>query len=75
VWCAKDQQNAMTMAKAGEPVDPQQCDNPIASHYQAGQTAGVTGTPALVLDNGTLMPGYLPPAQLKQRLDAMLAAK
>ena len=74
VWCAKDQQNAMTMAKAGEPVEPQQCDNPIESHYKAGMTAGVSGTPALVLDNGTLMPGYLPPAQLKQRLD-MLAAK
>ena len=74
VWCAQDQQNAMTMAKAGEPVEPQLCDNPIEAHYKAGMTAGVTGTPAMVLDNGTLMPGYLPPAQLKQRLD-MMAAK
>jgi thiol:disulfide interchange protein DsbC len=73
VWCAADQQNAMTMAKAGEPVEPQKCDNPIESHYKAGMTAGVSGTPALVLDNGTLMPGYLPPAQLKQRLDALAA--
>jgi len=73
VWCAQDQQNAMTMAKAGEPVEPQLCDNPIEAHYKAGMTAGVTGTPAMVLDNGTLMPGYLPPAQLKQRLDMMAA--
>lgn len=71
VWCAADQQNAMTMAKAGETVDPKQCDNPIEAHYKAGVTAGVTGTPALVLDDGTLMPGYLPPAQLKQRLDML----
>lgn len=71
VWCADDQQQAMTMAKAGESVDPKQCDNPIADHYKAGLSAGVSGTPALVLDNGTMMPGYLPPAQLKQRLDAI----
>lgn len=69
VWCAADQQEAMTMAKAGEPVKAQKCDNPIEQHYKAGITAGVSGTPALVLDDGTLMPGYLPPDQLKQRLD------
>ena len=74
VWCAKDQREAMTLAKAGEVVEPQTCDNPIEAHYKAGVTAGVSGTPAIVLDDGTLMPGYLPPAQLKQRLD-MLAMK
>ena len=71
VWCASDQQQAMTSAKAGEAVDAKTCDNPIADHYKAGVTAGVSGTPALVLDNGVLMPGYLPPIQLKQRLDSM----
>ncbi|TDR20794.1 thioredoxin fold domain-containing protein [Marinicella litoralis] len=71
VWCAADQQQAMTLAKAGEPVDPKKCDNPIAEHYKAGVTAGVSGTPALVLENGMLMPGYLPPLQLKQRLDSI----
>jgi thiol:disulfide interchange protein DsbC len=73
VWCASDQQEAMTLAKAGEPVEAQTCDNPIEQHYKAGITAGVSGTPALVLDDGTLMPGYLPPAQLKQRLDLISA--
>jgi thiol:disulfide interchange protein DsbC len=71
VWCAKDQQEAMTLAKAGETVEPKKCDNPIEEHYKTGLTAGVSGTPALVLDDGTLMPGYLPPAQLKQRLDLL----
>ena len=71
VWCAADQRNAMTMAKAGEAVDAKVCDNPITAHYNAGMAVGVTGTPALVLEDGTLMPGYLPPAQLKQRLDMM----
>lgn len=71
VWCAANQQEAMTLAKAGEPVEPKKCDNPIEQHYKTGVTAGVSGTPALVLDDGTLMPGYLPPAQLKQRLDLL----
>ncbi|WP_154222408.1 thioredoxin fold domain-containing protein [Marinicella rhabdoformis] len=74
VWCANDKQEAMTLSKAGEPVEPKTCDNPIAAQYKAGVTAGVSGTPAIVLDDGTLMPGYLPPAQLKQRMD-MLAMK
>lgn len=74
VWCASNKQEAMTMSKAGELVQPKACDNPIASHYKAGVTAGVKGTPAIVLDDGTMMPGYLPPAQLKQRMD-MLAIK
>lgn len=73
VWCAADQQQAMTLAKAGETVEPKTCDNPIADHYKAGMSSGVSGTPALVLDNGTMMPGYLPPDQLKQRLDALAA--
>jgi len=71
VWCAADQQQAMTSAKAGESVDPKKCDNPITEQYKAGLSAGVSGTPALVLDNGTLMPGYLPPEQLIQRLEQL----
>jgi len=71
VWCASDQQKAMTMSKAGEPVEDRTCDNPIAEHYNAGVSSGVSGTPALVLDNGTIMPGYLPPQQLKQRLESL----
>ena len=74
VWCAADQQEAMTLAKAGEPVEAKTCDNPIEQHYKAGVSSGVSGTPALILDDGTLMPGYLPPAQLLQRLE-LLAKK
>lgn len=73
VWCAADQQQAMTLSKAGEEVPAKTCDNPIAEQYNAGLAAGVTGTPALILDNGTIMPGYVPPVQLKQRLDSLNA--
>ncbi|MNF31627.1 Thiol:disulfide interchange protein DsbC precursor [compost metagenome] len=64
VWCAKDPQAAMTAAKSRQPVTTAQCDNPVAKQYALGQMIGVSGTPAIVLANGKLIPGYQPAAQL-----------
>ncbi len=69
VWCAKDQHGAMTDAKAGVAVEPARCDDPVELHYEAGKAIGVTGTPAIVLESGTLIPGYVPPDELLGRLD------
>lgn len=74
VWCAADQQTALTQAKQGADPDPEQCDNPVAEQYQLGVALGVTGTPALLTDDGTLIPGYVPPEQLRARLDKMAQA-
>ncbi|MCJ7814488.1 MAG: DsbC family protein [Xanthomonadales bacterium] len=71
VWCAADQQSALTQAKLGAEPDPEQCENPIAEQYQLGVALGVTGTPALLTKDGTLIPGYVPPVQLRERLDSM----
>ncbi len=68
VWCSADQQNAMTTAKNGEAIKPATCSAPIAAHYNLGQAAGVTGTPAIVFENGTMIPGYKPPQALLQDL-------
>lgn len=73
VWCAEDQQDAMTQAKMGSDPDPLQCENPIAEQYQLGMALGVTGTPALLTANGTLIPGYMPPEKLRARLDELTA--
>jgi len=69
VWCAKDQQISMTKAKAGESLPQANCDNPIASQFNLGQQLGVTGTPALLLGDGTLLPGYRPAKDLAAMLD------
>jgi thiol:disulfide interchange protein DsbC len=74
VWCSDDQQEALTQAKLGAEPDPDQCDNPIAEQYQLGQALGVTGTPAILTSDGTLIPGYVPPEQLRERLDKMASA-
>ena len=73
VWCSDDQQAALTLAKNGAELEPQKCENPIAEQYNLGHELGVTGTPALVTNDGTLIPGYMPPAQLRQRLESMEA--
>ena len=71
VCCADDQRAALTLAKNGDDPEPQKCPNPIADQYELGRELGVTGTPALVTSDGTLIPGYMPPAQLRQRLESL----
>ncbi|MCF6263952.1 MAG: thioredoxin fold domain-containing protein [Xanthomonadales bacterium] len=71
VWCAGDKKKAMTEAKEGDDPVPMVCDNPIKEQYDLGVKLGVSGTPAMVTSDGKMIPGYVPPKQLKQRLDAM----
>jgi thiol:disulfide interchange protein DsbC len=71
VWCAKDRQAAMTEAKSRKELPEAKCDNPVAKQYELGQLIGVNGTPAIVLANGDLIPGYQPAPELaRQALEA-----
>lgn len=74
VWCSADRNEAMTLAKSGKDLEQKTCDNPITSDYQLGQKIGITGTPALIAEDGTLLPGYMPADQLLTRLDALKQA-
>jgi thiol:disulfide interchange protein DsbC len=73
VWCADDSRAAMTDAKAGKPVPARTCDNPVKEHMRLGEMTGVTGTPALVLPDGELLPGYVPASRLSAYLDGKKA--
>lgn len=66
VWCAKDQQAAMNKAKARQEVPAATCDSPVAKQYELGQMIGVQGTPAIVLADGQIIPGYQPAPQLAE---------
>ena len=64
-WCSDTPGETLTELKNGGSVEARQCaDNPVADHYRLGQQMGVNGTPALVLANGELIPGYRPAADL-----------
>ena len=70
VWCSPDRRNALTMAKLDRKFETSSCDASIVqSHFTMGQNVGLSGTPAIVLDDGTLIGGYLTPDQLLARLE------
>ncbi len=69
VWCAEDRNVAMTKAKSGENTGTKKCDNPVKDHLDLGVQLGVNGTPAIILEDGSLLPGYVPPSKLSKELN------
>ncbi len=69
VWCADDQQKAMTDAKVHSSIAAKTCTNPVKEHYDLGAGLGVSGTPAILLNDGRMIPGYKPAADLIKILD------
>lgn len=69
VFCASDRKEAMTLAKAGQEIEMKDCDNPVDREYALGEALGVTGTPAIFLENGELIPGYVPAARMSAILE------
>jgi thiol:disulfide interchange protein DsbC len=73
VWCEDNRQEAMTRAKAGETLTgSRDCKNPVKEHMKLGETMGLRGTPAIVLTDGEMLPGYVPADKLAMALDSKL---
>jgi thiol:disulfide interchange protein DsbC len=64
VWCAKDSLKAMDSAMLGKPVENKVCVNPVRDHMMQAKYFEVNGTPNIILDNGDLLPGYVPAKEL-----------
>jgi thiol:disulfide interchange protein DsbC len=71
VWCSDDQNAALDRAKAGESLEKKSCDNPISQHQALAETLGIRGTPAIMLENGYLNPGYVPATKLVKQMESM----
>ncbi|WP_438970133.1 DsbC family protein [Methylophaga sp.] len=69
VWCAQDRRDAMTRAKQGEELEANTCDNPVKAEFEIGRKMGVQGTPALFMESGQMLPGYVPAERLKEILE------
>jgi len=73
IWAADDPQTAIHNGKVNRQF-PKTGDNlakfqtVIQQHHALGRELGISGTPAIFLPNGEMVGGYLPPAQLFQRL-------
>ncbi|AYA63280.1 DsbC family protein [Alteromonas sp. RKMC-009] len=70
IWCAKNPQEALTRAKsiANPTFAKEDCDNTVAEQFVAGRKLGIRGTPAIIFDNGTMLPGYKPADVLIQEI-------
>ena len=72
IWCASDRKSALTLAKLDREFDTAKCDASIVQdHYVMGRDVGLNGTPAIVLEDGTLIAGYLAPDQLAAQLERL----
>ena len=68
-FCADNPQETLTKLKNRETVPMNVCeDNPVAKQYELGSAMGVRGTPAIFLSDGTMLPGYMPAAELAAKM-------
>jgi len=78
VWCAKDRNKAMNFAKGGAKLEQLQqvaqvengkaCEESVGKQFAAAREVGVTGTPTLFMENGQIIPGYVPADRLMKIL-------
>ncbi|MDT0596598.1 bifunctional protein-disulfide isomerase/oxidoreductase DsbC [Glaciecola petra] len=68
IWCSEDPHQAITDAKAGKSVDDASCENEVAEQFKFGQRIGVSGTPNIVLPNGSVIAGYQPASVLRNTI-------
>jgi thiol:disulfide interchange protein DsbC len=69
VWCSADRNDALTRAKLGQELKTKPCtNNPVARSYALGQEFALQGTPAIILPDGEMLPGYVSPDELVQQL-------
>jgi len=69
VWCSKDRNQAMSSAKSGENLKKKTCDNPVKQHMALAKKLNVKGTPTLMLEDGQIIPGFVPVDRLIKLLD------
>jgi len=70
IWCTADKAKAFDQAMKGDAVSPATCKTDISKHYALGVQFGIQGTPAIILENGMMIPGYQGPKEMAAMLDA-----
>jgi len=78
VWCAKDRNKALTFAKGGAKLEQLQalaqvddktsCSKAVDRHLNKAREIGISGTPTLFMEDGQIIPGYVPASRLIQML-------
>lgn len=74
IWTATDKNAAFNEAEQGKKFDGK-TSNIVKKQYELGNQFNVSGTPALVLENGVMIPGYISPDELLAILKQQLPEK
>jgi thiol:disulfide interchange protein DsbC len=69
VWCSDDRKKSLTQAKNGQNLPAGDCDSPVLAHHALGNELGISGTPALIFPDGTVIPGYMDAERLATMLN------
>jgi thiol:disulfide interchange protein DsbC len=64
VWCASDRNAAYSQAISGKDPAVASCKDPVDEHHKIAEEVGVNVTPVIIMQNGKMIPGYLPAKQL-----------
>ena len=64
VWCNPDRNWALSDAKKGNTPTLLNCKHPVDQHVEIVRSLGVSVTPVIILENGRIIPGYIPAKQL-----------
>jgi thiol:disulfide interchange protein DsbC len=72
IWCAPDRAKAWldVMSSGKLPDNKGDCETPIARIAELAGKLNIHGTPALVFENGRLVPGAIPQAKIEELLQA-----
>lgn len=68
VWCSNDKRASLDKVMAGGKVAMKTCPNPVMEDLNLVELFRINGTPSILLDDGELIPGYIPPKDLIQKL-------
>jgi len=71
VFCSNSPAQNMTLAMKGEFNQENSCENTIISQYQLAMEFGINSTPTMILPDGGIKVGFLPPAALQGVLDRL----
>lgn len=68
VWCAKDRAKAWQdlMLKNQVPKNKGDCETPIGRNIALANQLNISGTPALIFEDGRLAPGAIPKEQIEK---------
>jgi thiol:disulfide interchange protein DsbC len=60
IWCAKNRKKEFSMANNDEFIPERTCkNNPIENQFNFGVKLGINATPTIILENGSIIPGFI----------------